>query len=352
VIRVGIVGCNFGRAVHLPAFRADPRCRVVALGGSDAPRTAKLAAEAGIPHAFGDWRELVEHPDVDAISIATLPELQPAVAIAALAGGKPVFAEKPLASDLAHAEAMLQQARSSGKTTMVDFNFTQVLAWRKAKEMIDAGAIGALRHAVVTWNVENAATRLRADSWKTRASAGGGALGNFVSHSFHYLEWLCGPVDGLFARLSGVPDRPDMETNVTLAMSFASGASGSLTMSCASFLGSGHRLELYGEDGSLMLVNETTDYMRGFVLSHGNRAGARLEEVELDDPVDRQFADGRVAPLSRLVSRFLDAIERGMTTSPDFAEGYRVQCLLDAARRSHDARRWLNCEEFMRPQAL
>jgi predicted dehydrogenase len=345
VIRVGIVGCNFGCAVHLPAFRADPRCRVVALAGRDASRTAKLAADVGVPYSFGNWQELVEHPDVDAISIAILPELQPAVAIAALSRGKPVFAEKPLASNLTQAEAMLRQARSSSKTTMVDFNFTQVLALRKAKEMIDAGTIGTLRHVVVTWNVENAATRFRADSWKTRGSSGGGALGNFVSHSFHYLEWFCGRIDGLFARLSGLRDRPDMETNVTLALSFVSGASGGLTMSCASFLGSGHRLELYGEEGTLMLVNDTTDYMRGFVLSHATRATARLERVELNDLVDQQFADGRVAPISRLVSHFLDAIEGKVAATPDFAEGYRVQSLLDTARRSHDAQRWLKCED-------
>jgi predicted dehydrogenase len=351
VIRVGIVGCNFGRAVHLPAFRADQRCRVVALAGRGAARTAGLAAESGIPHGFGDWRELIEHPDVDAISIATLPELQPQIAIAALTRGKPVFAEKPLASDLPQAEAMLRLAKSSGRTTMVDFNFTEILCWRKAKEIIDSGGIGALRHVVVAWNVENAATRLRAESWKTRAVAGGGALGNFVSHCFHYLEWFCGPIDGLFARLSGLPDRPDMETNATMAISFASGASGSLAMSCASFLGSGHRVEFYGDEGALVLANPTTDYMRGFVLSYAARPAERLEQIDLDDPLDRRFSDGRIAPVSRLASRFMDAIEGRATSSPDFAAGYRVQCLLDAARRSSDARCWLKVEELMRPSA-
>ena len=68
-----------------------------------------------------------------------------------------------------------------------------------------AGAVGRLRHVVVTWNVENQATRLRLASWKTRGDGGGGVLGNFVSHCFHYLEWFCGPIRGLNARLFHLP---------------------------------------------------------------------------------------------------------------------------------------------------
>src|SRR4029453_3958608 len=60
VIGIGIVGCNYGRTVLLPAFRADPRCEVVALAGTDAARTAELARVAGVARGLGDWRALVE----------------------------------------------------------------------------------------------------------------------------------------------------------------------------------------------------------------------------------------------------------------------------------------------------
>src|SRR3972149_3053446 len=81
LIRLGIVGCNYGRTVLLPAFRTDPRCEVVALAGTDAARTANLAREAGVPPAFGNWAELVENKTVDAVAIATPPRQQPAIAI-------------------------------------------------------------------------------------------------------------------------------------------------------------------------------------------------------------------------------------------------------------------------------
>src|SRR5262245_34361992 len=101
VIGVGIVGCNYGRTVLVPAFRTDARCEVVALAGSDAVRTAELARAAKVPRGLGDWRALVDDPAVAAVAIAVPPDLQPAVAQRALERGKPVFVEKPFAADLA-----------------------------------------------------------------------------------------------------------------------------------------------------------------------------------------------------------------------------------------------------------
>ena len=342
MIRLGIVGCNYGLTVQLPAFRTDPRCEVVALASTDATRTAELARGAGIHHAFGDWLMLVEHSEVDAVAIATPPRLQSRIALRALALGKPVFVEKPLAPDLADAGVMLKQATSSGRPAMVDFEFSEIMAWHHARSLLDGGAVGRLRHVVVTWNVENAATRLHLSSWKTSRAAGGGALGNFVCHCFHYLEWFCGPIQGLSARLSGLPGGdPDAEVTAALVFTFRSGVSGSLAMSCASYLGSGHRLEFYGDDGTIMLINESSDYARGFKLLHARRPAAALAPVVVEDHLDARFADGRIAPVARLAARFLDAIEGGGPASPGFAEGYRVQQLMDAARRSHDLGRWI-----------
>jgi len=334
VIRLGIVGNNYGRTVHLPAFRADPRCHVVALAGSDAARTATLARASNIPKAHCSWQALVEDAEIDAVAIATLPSLQPDIAIRALALGKPVFAEKPLASTLEAAHAMLEAARASGKPTMVDFNFTQIMAWLRAKEMLDSGTLGRLRHIAVHWHVENRAVQQRLRNWKTAGDSGGGVLGNFVSHCFYYLEWFAGPLAALSAQVSGLPDDPALETTAAMALRFESGLAASLSMSCASFAGLGHRIEFFGEDGTLVLHNPTADYMRGFELSIATR-GAVQVRLPVQDPMDAQYVDGRTAPVSRLARLWLDAIETGGACKPGFAEGYRVQQLIEAARRSH-----------------
>jgi predicted dehydrogenase len=343
LIRLGIVGSNYGRTVQLPAFRADPRCEVVALAGSNAARTAELARAAGIAKGYGDWRSLVEDPNVQAVAVATLPSLQSAIAVRALELGKPVFAEKPMASDLASARAMLRLAQSSGRPTMIDFNFHQIMVWQRAKEMLDAGAIGALRHVTVHWHVESRAIQMRMRNWKTVGDDGGGVIGNFISHCFHYLEWFCGPIAGLSARISGLPDDRETETTAAMAMQFTSGPLASLSMSCASYLGVGHRIEFFGEDGALVLHNPGADYMRGFELFHAKRGGS-LERVSVSDPIDAKYPDGRIAPVSRLAKLFFDAIESGGSATPGFAQGYRVQQLIDAARRSHAQSKWIDMD--------
>ena len=349
MIRLGIIGCNFGRTVLLPAFRADPRCQVTAFAGSDQARTSQVAHETNVAKAYGDWTALVDDPDIDAVAIAVPPRLQPAIALRALDRGKPVFAEKPLAAGLAEARAVAERAAAAGRPAMMDFEFAEIPVWRRAKSLIAGGALGALRHVMVTWNVENRAVQMRLQSWKTADGDGGGVLGNFISHSFYYLEWFCGPIAELSARLFPLPgSEPPMDATVTMSFSFASGAAGSLAVSCASYLGSGHRIEFYGEDGTLLLANATTDYMRGFELRHARRPAAALERIAVDDPLDAQFSDGRIAPVSRLAARFLDAVAGGGQPSPSLQDGLRVQQLIDAARRSHAERRWIDTREACR----
>jgi len=335
VIRLGIVGCNFGRSVLLPAFRADTRCEVTALAGTDMARTSDITSAEGITQAFANWAELVDHPDLDAVAIAVPPRLQAEIAIRALKSGKAVFAEKPLAADLDGARAMLNQATASERPVMVDFEFCELPTWQRAKSLIDEGAVGALRHVAVTWHVENYATRMRLKSWKTSASDGGGALGNFVSHCFYYLEFFCGPMKDMSAQLFGLPgEKPPSESSVALSGRFQSGVAYLLSMSAASYLGSGHRIEFYGEDGTLVLANSTADYMRGFELFHARRPATPLERIECPASGPDPYPDGRIAPVSRLARRFIDAIDTRTTPVPGIREGYRVQQLIETARLS------------------
>lgn len=339
MIGVGIVGLSYGRTVLVPAFRTDPRCEVVALAGSSAARAEEAARAAGVACGVGDWRALVDDDRVGAVAVAVPPELQPEVACCALARGKPVFVEKPFAADLAGAARMLMAARASALPTAIDFNYPELPAWRRAKEMLDAGAVGRLRHVAVTWNVENQATRLGLDSWKTRGDGGGGILGNFVSHCFYYLEWFCGPISALGGRTFLLPGRAT-EGSIALALAFVSGAGGAVQMSCASYLGSGHRVEFYGEDGTLMLLNPTLDYFKGFTLVHARRSDPVLQAVVVDEAGFDPALDSRVAPVSHLVRRFTDACTSGGRMRPGFAEGYRVQQLIEAARKAQASGAW------------
>jgi predicted dehydrogenase len=179
-------------------------------------------------------------------------------------------------------------------------------------------------------------------NWKTAGgNDGGGVLGNFISHCFHYLEWFIGPIAGMSARVSGLPDDAELQTTVAMALQYESGPQVSLSMSCASYAGIGHRIEFFGEKGTLVLHNPTLDYMRGFDLTYAKRPGT-FERIAVDDPADAQYPDGRIAPVSRLAKQFFNAIETGKQPAPGFAEGYRVQRLIDAAQRSHRLGQWID----------
>src|SRR3984893_1838348 len=141
VLRVGIVGCNYGRNVLLPAFRTDPRCEVVALAGTGAERTAGLARAANVARGVGGWQAVVEYASIAAVAIAVPPSLQPPVARRALDLGKPVFVEKPLAADLAGGRSMLASAQRSGRPAIIDFSFPELTAWQSAKAIVDSGRL-------------------------------------------------------------------------------------------------------------------------------------------------------------------------------------------------------------------
>src|SRR5262249_28845376 len=109
-----------------------------------------------------------------------------------------------------------------------------------------------------------------------------------------------------------------------------------------SFLGSGHRLEIYGDDGALILFNPTSDYFRGFELRIARRGDAALKLVPIEDTDEDRSSDSRVGPAGRLVQRFVDACESGSRPTPGVVGGYRGPWLIEAARPAHATRRWID----------
>jgi predicted dehydrogenase len=335
-IRLGIVGCGYGKAVMAPAFRADSRCHLEAIAASSQQSAGAAASQLGVARAFGDWRGLVNDSSVDAVAVAVPPHLQPEIVLAAIQAGKPVFAEKPLAVRIADARRMAEQAESCRVANMVDFNFSAIAPFLQTRKMLQENALGKLRHIVVNWQTESYANRVRLESWKSASDQGGGSLSNFVSHCLHYLEWFAGPIAGLKAHLFRLPDDTRLsDSAVNLAIEFQSGAGGMLAMSAAAFPGSGHKIELYGEDGSLILENSSRDYMRGFRLSCCRRPETAMTRVTVSDQEEDSWEDGRILPLSRLVGKFFDWIENGKPARPDFRDALRVQELIEVARISH-----------------
>src|SRR5690349_17203392 len=160
-LRVGMVGYAFMGAAHSQAWRTvnrvydlPLRARMVAVCGRDTTKVGAAAARLGWDEAVTDWRELVARPDIDLIDICTPGDSHAEIAIAALAAGKHVLCEKPLANTVAEAEAMARAAEEAwdrGQLAMVGFNYRRVPATALARRMVAEGRIGALRHVRVVY---------------------------------------------------------------------------------------------------------------------------------------------------------------------------------------------------------
>jgi predicted dehydrogenase len=342
-IAVGVVGAGFGRYGLVPAFRRDSRCRVVAFCAATQASAARFASALAIPRSFTDFGEMLRSVPLRAVAIAVPPQAQPPIARAALDAGIAVFAEKPLACDLASACELAGRAKAAGIGNAVDFMFPELTTWQRARELVREGRIGRIRHVMLDWRMEsfdNARARIL---WKTDARAGGGVLSHFGSHCFYNLEWLLGPIVGLSAHLGAAKDlRASADTMATVALEFGSGSTGSISLCSAAPHGGGQRLEIYGDTGALLLANGTADPVVGFRLMHGGRNDASMAEIAREE-ADRMSAeeDQRVAPVSRLVRRFIDAVVGGPAVRPSFADGARVQALIETARVSAEGGVWL-----------
>jgi len=335
-VNIAIVGTGFGQQVHVPAFRSVGHCEVRAICASRLERAQAAAQALGIPGATDDWRTLVADRDIHALALAVPPSLQAAIALAAAQAGKHLFCEKPLALNSAQAEAILNAARQSGIVHAVDFIFPEIAAWQKLRELLQASAIGRIRHVALAWRVETYTYRAGAKNWKTTAATGGGTLNNFSSHSLYYLEWLFGPIAKVAAHLA--PRTSEVEARVDAWLEFAAGFPATVSVAADAFLGSGHRLEVYGEEGTLLLENTSADYARGFQLFLGTRDTKRLEPIEAKS--DDAHTDGRVYPVSRIAGRFIRAIQGGEKVCPNLDDGLRTQKLLDAVRLAHQSGSW------------
>jgi predicted dehydrogenase len=293
-----------------------------------------VADRLSIPRATGDWRDLVDDPELDVITVSVPPRTQALIALAAARAGKHVFAEKPLATTAGEARAIVDAAEASGVVGAMDFEFRTVPAWRRAREIIHGGQLGQLRCAFITWRIETMAYRTGGRGWKVAQEGDGGTLSLFASHSLDSVLWLLGPVRRLSARLhpaSGADARAD------LWLELDSGVSASISIAADLPGGSGHRVEVYGDAGSLFLDNRSSDYIAGFELTTTTRS---QPPSPIDLPKPRAGEDGRIVAVGELARWFIDAIERRGPMSPNLADGLAVQRLLDMARAAHRSQTW------------
>ncbi|MFN2499266.1 MAG: Gfo/Idh/MocA family protein, partial [Pyrinomonadaceae bacterium] len=118
-IGIGIVGAGFARTTQIPGFKNCTDARVVSIASRNRENAEKVAGEFGIEHVASDWRELVQRDDVDLVSVVTPPATHMEITLAALAHGKAVLCEKPMAMSAEEAKQMSEQAQQANVLALI-----------------------------------------------------------------------------------------------------------------------------------------------------------------------------------------------------------------------------------------
>src|SRR3982751_6056210 len=145
-INIGIIGAGFARTTQIPGFRACEGARVMAIASKHRENAERVAREFDIEHVASDWRDIIARDDVHLVSIVTPPVTHKEMTLAALDAGKAVLCEKPMAMNADEADAMRRRAESAGVLALIDHELRFLPGRLKAREMIQSGRIGQIRH--------------------------------------------------------------------------------------------------------------------------------------------------------------------------------------------------------------
>lgn len=345
VVRVGVIGTGIGVA-HIEALRQVPGVAIAAVCSAQQSRADQVAARFAIPLATTDHRALLDAP-IDAVVIATPPALHLPMGLDAIAAGKHLFCEKPVAVTLEEARTLRDAAARAGVVHMLNHQQRFMASYARAKELVETGYIGDLAMADARM-VFNPVDYLRSPDWSTSkagwftdAAQGGGVLtGSAGPHLVDLLLWYGGPIVAVAARTAvtrpaiplanGTEARGiSAEDAFVLLCRFAGGATGTIRGIPIAYHAGGFGLDLHGTMGSL-------------VVEHGHLRGATAADRALSDhplPVD--------APQDRVViaRAFVEAVRSGgPSPRPNLDDGVAVQAVIAAGVEAAASGRWVAVE--------
>ncbi|WP_243056591.1 Gfo/Idh/MocA family protein [Nocardioides sp. SR21] len=382
-LRVAMIGHAFMGNAHSHAWRTAPhffdlplRPEMTVVVGRDAGRAAEAAGRLGWAESASDWHSVVTRDDIDLVDICTPGDTHAEIAIAALAAGKHVLCEKPLANTVAEAEQMTHaaaDARSRGVLTMVGFTYRRVPAIGLARQLVADGRIGDIRHVRAQYLQDWIADPDAPLSWRLdKEKAGSGALGDIGAHVIDLTQFITGDrIVEVSGRLETfVKERPyaaastagslggggtstergpvTVDDAASFLATFAGGAMGVFEATrFATGRKNSIRIEINGSKGSLAFDFEDMNVLEFFDASNpAEEAGfRRIIATEPGHPYVGAWWPaghglGYEHGFTHQVVDLVNAVATGTDPSPTFADGLQVQQVLAAVETSSDTRTW------------
>jgi predicted dehydrogenase len=338
--------------MYLPALAGHPDAEVVGLCGRALDRAQELAARWNVPWASNDADMFLDSDRLDAVIVATSNDSHEPLTMTALDRGLHVLCEKPLALTAEAADRMAERAGEVGAITMVPFTYRYMPTNQFVKRLIDDGYVGRPHHLNLRYFTGFG--REPGYSWRFDDEvAGSGILGDLGPHWLHLARWFLGEIAEIgcvSSRHYERPARPDGteytrgEDSAIMTVRFTNGATGTLQVSAVCWEGTDfnqtHHLDLHGTDGTIYGINDwsQTQEVRGVRSGDPGPAAVLPIPDDIWGAVRRERVHDTYRDVFRvdraMTGEWIEAIVRDRPTSPDLAEGARVQHLVDLARRS------------------
>jgi predicted dehydrogenase len=375
-LRVAMIGYGFMGAAHSQGWRTAPRVfdlpaepEMAVIVGRNADAVTAAANKWGWAESATDWREVIARDDIDVVDIVTPGDSHAEIAIAALEAGKHVLCEKPLANTVAEAEAMAEAAERAavrGVRAMVGFTYRRVPAVTFLRNLISEGAVGTVNQVRASYRQDWLVDPDMPLAWRLQKEhAGSGALGDIGAHAIDLAQFVTGlnleKVSGTIDTI--VKERPLLDSGSGLSGTAGNGYgqvtvddiaiftgrfdSGALASFEASRFATGRKnalqIEVSGDKGALAFdledLNSVQFYDR---TAPADRQGFRkILVTEAEHPyVSAWWPAGHMLGyehgFSHQVKDLVDGIKAGTDPHPTFADGLRVQRVLDAVERSSE----------------
>ena len=378
-LRVGMVGYGFMGRTHSNAYKrlndffAVEHRPVLKAVCARKPEKAKAFAETwGYERVETDWRKLVEAKDIDLIDIASPNNTHYDIAIAAAQNGKMVLCEKPLAMNTAEAEEMVQAVEKAGVPNMVWFNYRRVPSISLAKQIVKEGRTGRAFHYRATylqdWTISEDVPQGGPALWRLDVDvAGSGVTGDLLAHAIDTAMWLNGAISRVVAKTETfVKEREHVETGKRqpvgiddACMFLAEFANGSMGTFESTRYARGRKnfntFELNGEQGSIYFDLEEPEYLQFFEykqLQSGRKTESHLtgwrkiHTTNSEHPyMSRYWVPGTTIGYEHTflnaLADFVDGIESGRPTQPDFRNALQTQRVCDAVLESAQSGQWV-----------
>jgi predicted dehydrogenase len=371
---MGLVGPGFIAAHHIDAVRRLGDVEVVAVAGSSEESAKRKAQEYKVDRAYGDYKALIADPDVHVIHNTTPNHLHLPVSLAALAAGKHVISDKPLALNSEEGRQLRDAAAAAGVGNVVTFNYRGNPLVQQARSMIADGELDRLAF-VHGYYLQDWMTDPNVYSWRSDPARGGAssALGDIGSHWCDLAEHVSGlRIDSVLADLTTVvpvrysagasaeafsqeqsgertPVSIESEDLASVLLRFENGAKGSFSVGQVL---PGHKndlqLELNGRKCSLKWRQEEQNEL--WIGRHDQPNGMMAKDPSLVSAGVRRYVHLPGGHQEAWADAFCNVIrdayewirndarpELKTKLLPTFEDGYRSTCVVEAMLRSHAA---------------